>query len=93
MTGTSLVVVVVVLLAVTSFAELTTLFAAFAALFVHADVVALVLSLKVVVVAAATGVGESSAAARPRIEVPSGNDFETISTNRFQRASRHSLDS
>ena len=89
MTGTGLIVAVVLLI-VTSFAELMTLLAA---LFFHAYVVALVLSLKVVVVSAATGVRESPATARPRIEVPSGNDLETISAYRIQRASRRSLDS
>ena len=58
----------------------------------HADAVAVFLRLEVVVVAAAAGVREAPAAARPRVEVPARNHFRTVASDRVQGTRGTSFD-
>ena len=86
-----------VMLLLTAFSVLTTFFnfifgRRLRRLLNHADAVAFFLRLEVVVVSAASGVREASAATRPRIEVPTRDHLETVASDRVQRTGGFGLD-
>ena len=87
---------VMLLLLLTAFSVLTTffnfIFGRRRRLLAHADAVAFFLRLEVVVVSAASGVREASAAARSRIEVPTRDHLETVASDRVQRTGGFGLD-